>query len=434
MRRKWSVWLVSPLLLLAAGAHAVAKARPAEPLPFLELVTRGANQAAELPLIVALHGRGDTAEAFAALFGQLPVAARVVIPRAPHTWRSGQAWFLKARTEPGNSARIAAELLALSDRVAATAAAVRASRPTRGPTVVMGFSQGAMLTWATAVRHPDKFAAAFPVAGFLFPEMIEGGPRPLAPARLPPIVAFHGTVDPLVDVAEDRRGADLLIKRGARVDLRTYEGVSHAMVPAMRADLFAAMARALDPAGAPPLAGTEIAAVSDGGRARLPPVDRNAQDDCAAPALDPASPSHTAPGMAAAAACFRQAGRLGNAIRAWLALSMAFPRSIEAALAVRELGPAYEATGSFAQAAEAHQRYARTQPRAADARARLVRALCIWRELGVRDRAAAALAELERTSPAGAKLDPSRLCQDLGPIATVGAAAGGRGAAGAAGR
>ncbi len=62
---------------------------------------------------------------------------------------------------------------------------------------------------------------------------------------MPPIVAFHGGVDPLVSVDDDRRGVRLLEKRGVRVDLRIYPGVQHELPPVLVNDLFAALSRAL---------------------------------------------------------------------------------------------------------------------------------------------------------------------------------------------
>src|SRR5215470_18519990 len=81
------------IALLPATAVAARAARP-QPLPYLEVVTGGAAADAELPLVIALHGRGDTAEAFAPLFRELPARARVAILRPPHPWDGGQAWFL----------------------------------------------------------------------------------------------------------------------------------------------------------------------------------------------------------------------------------------------------------------------------------------------------------------------------------------------------
>jgi phospholipase/carboxylesterase len=241
-----------PRAALAFGFVAVlcapaapARAAPPKPLPFLylEVVTGGARADEPLPLVIALHGRGDTAEGFAPLFRELPVRARVAILRAPRPWGEGQAWFLGGWAPTDDRAAVAAELLSHADRVAATADAIRAARPTRGKPVVMGFSQGGMLTWAVALKHPRAFAAAFPVAGFLFPEMLE---RTAVDGRaMPPITAFHGAADTLVSADEDRLGARLLEKRGTRVDLRISPGVRHQMPPAMVGEIFASIARAL---------------------------------------------------------------------------------------------------------------------------------------------------------------------------------------------
>jgi len=226
-----------------APAAACARAKHVEPLPYVELVTGGAAADAELPLIIALHGRGDTAEDFAPVFRDFPARARVAVLRPPRAWGGGQAWFLAARAHVENRPGIAAELVGLADRVVATAEAIRAARPTRGRPIVMGFSQGAMLTWTIAVARPRAFFAAFPVAGFFFPETL--ATTRVDAAVMPEIVAFHGDADPLVPVDEDRRGVRALEKRGVRAALRVHPGLGHTLAPGLRADLFAAMARAL---------------------------------------------------------------------------------------------------------------------------------------------------------------------------------------------
>ena len=101
------------------------------------------------------------------------------------------------------------------------------------------------MAWTIAVRHPRAFAAAFPVAGFLVPEVLAG--KMNGGAGQMPIVAFHGAADRGVPLADDRRGVRLLEQRGGRADLRVYDGVAHEIPPRLRADLFAAMAAALTP-------------------------------------------------------------------------------------------------------------------------------------------------------------------------------------------
>jgi phospholipase/carboxylesterase len=237
--------LVVVLVTSLSGAAAAGAPARAEPLPYKEIVTGGAAPDAELPLVVALHGRGDTPEGFAPLFEGWMVRARIVIPRPPHPWGGGgHAWTPHDHVGPEKRAAIASDLLALSDRVVATADAVRRARRTRGPAVVMGFSQGGMMAWTIAVRHPRAFVAVFPVAGFLVPEVLAR--QSVAGVRLPAIVAFHGSADPLVALADDKKGVRLLEQQGGRAELRVHDGLGHT-IP--RADVLAAIAAALSARG-----------------------------------------------------------------------------------------------------------------------------------------------------------------------------------------
>jgi phospholipase/carboxylesterase len=243
---RFAVLLSVPFALVAcdpATAQRASDDRSTEPLPYLEIRTAGASADAELPLIVALHGRGDRPERFAPLFDDLRVPARIVIPRAPHAWGDGFAWFDFPRARPESGPRIAAELSRHADRVVATADAVRAARPTRGGPLVVGFSQGGMLAYAIAIRRPDRFAAVFPVSGFLFPELLTAPPRALR-STTPPIIALHGASDPLVSIDDDRRGIRLLAEHGVRVTLHEHDA-AHTITPAMRAQLFSEIERAL---------------------------------------------------------------------------------------------------------------------------------------------------------------------------------------------
>jgi phospholipase/carboxylesterase len=150
---------------------------------------------------------------------------------------------MEAHAHLENRPATAVELLRLAHRVVATADALRAARPTRGRPVVIGFSQGAMLTWAVAVAHPRAIAAAFPIAGFLFPEMLEK--TRIDAHAMPPIVAFHGDADPLVPVDEDRKGVRALEQHGVHAELRVFPGVRHEIPPALRDEIFASLAHAL---------------------------------------------------------------------------------------------------------------------------------------------------------------------------------------------
>jgi phospholipase/carboxylesterase len=182
-----------------------------------------------LPMVVAVHGLGDTPENLGdALVAELGRPARVILPRGPKPHGGGYSWFdLSASNEA---------MLAGIERATALVAGgvgeIVKRRPTRGKPIVLGFSQGGMITFALAARHPSLVGAAFPVAGFL--------PPPLDPPRgaaLPPLVAFHGAEDRVVPAQLARASVDRLRSLGVRAEIHVYDGLGHSISNELRGDL-----------------------------------------------------------------------------------------------------------------------------------------------------------------------------------------------------
>ena len=208
-------------------------------LVYEELVTGGAEANDELPLVVGIHGLGDSPAGVREIAARFPGRARFVLPRAPTPYGPGFAWFPYYGGR-GTAQQYADGVGGAATLVAATIRAVRASRPSTGKTIVTGFSQGGMITYALAAQHPDVVDAAIPIAGYL-PTLL----LPPADRRIPPIRSMHGDADPIVAFALDEASVAALRALGADVTLRTYPGVPHTMTEAMRVDLSAEIAAAL---------------------------------------------------------------------------------------------------------------------------------------------------------------------------------------------
>jgi phospholipase/carboxylesterase len=231
-----SVWLA--LVLVACGSTAPPAAAPTDTLAYLELLTGGAQASDTLPLVVALHGRGDTADGFTRAFRDMPTPARVVLLRAPiHEGESGDAWFTFQHVDTWQ--HVADDVDVLCDRVVATVDAIEAAHPSRGRPMLTGFSQGGMITYAMALRHPDRFGALYPVSGILITELYRHDHAD--PAHTPPIVAFHGTRDEIIPIDADREAIQTLETRGVHVDLHPHDA-THWLDGEMRADLWATIA------------------------------------------------------------------------------------------------------------------------------------------------------------------------------------------------
>jgi len=249
-KRRIVIGLFGLFLALPAACqrteHAKNETAPAPPpsetaqeppglLEYLEIVTAKARKTDPLPLIVAVHGLGDRPKHFKHLLEDLPLQARVVFPRAPISWGMGFAWF-RTRIASGDLRNLSTGIARAAKQVAVLVGVLKKKRPTRGEPILCGFSQGGMISFAVAVRHPESIGLAIPIGGVL--------PRPLWPkekkpdASYPPIRALHGGADALVlpgpttEAVEHLRGLDF------DVSLKKYPGVSHTVSGTMRRDLF----------------------------------------------------------------------------------------------------------------------------------------------------------------------------------------------------
>jgi phospholipase/carboxylesterase len=189
-----------------------------------QVLVGGARPGDELPLVVALHGRGGRASAFARLFRDLSIPARIVALEGPHTVDHGSAW-LSVRAHNGPEATVVRDLAALVPVVADEIAALRREFPTRGEPIVVGFSQGGMLAYALAVHRPELVSHAVVVGGYLPDALL---PRPRDPgSQAPRITALHGRWDVVIRKHRAERTAQALADRGYAPQLRIQAGSGH---------------------------------------------------------------------------------------------------------------------------------------------------------------------------------------------------------------
>lgn len=171
--------------------------------------------AGPFPAILLLHGwTGDENSMWIFAHG-LPENYLLVAPRAPYESPIGgyswypiiqeQKWPLVDDFKPA-----VRSLLNLMENWAESAPPANFSNLR-----LAGFSQGAALTYAFGLLHPEKVAALAGLAGFL-PEgsstMFSG-----QPLRGKPVYISHGTQDRLVPVDKARQAVKLFDQMGAEV-------------------------------------------------------------------------------------------------------------------------------------------------------------------------------------------------------------------------
>ena len=213
-----------------------APAAPADKseLEYIEVVTGGAAAEDPLPLIVAVHGLGDRPESFGRLVRGYSKPARFIMPRAPEPYHEGYSWFPLGRPLDNPPEPVIAQMKRSAARLAALIEELKVKRPTRGEPVILGFSQGGLMSYLVATRHPTRVKAALPVSGWL--------PNPLIPTALPAsaptIRAMHGESDTLIPAGPTQAMVEKMTRLGFQVTLKTWPGVPHTITRPMREELF----------------------------------------------------------------------------------------------------------------------------------------------------------------------------------------------------
>ena len=191
----------------------------------------GCEGGAEVPLAILIHGLGDRPRPDGVLdASRITAPLRLIMPQAPTPYYDGFAWF-PYRMRGNDPVTLARGIAGAADQLSRAIAQLAAQRPTRGRPLVTGFSQGGMLSFALALRHPDGIESSVPISGML-PEPLWPSDKP-AGKRFPRIVALHGDADEIVPIDPARGLVGRLRNLGYEAVLHEYPGVGHQITPAM---------------------------------------------------------------------------------------------------------------------------------------------------------------------------------------------------------
>jgi phospholipase/carboxylesterase len=166
-------------------------------------------------LWIMLHGLGDSLEGYR----WLPEAVGLpwmnyLLVNAPDEYYGGYSWFDFDGDAVAGIRRSRKLLFELLDRQ-------RAEGFSTDQTTLGGFSQGCLMSIEVALRYPHRFAGVVGISGCVCqPELLV---RELSPvAREQRILATHGTLDPILPLAETRRQIDLLKSAGLNIDFHEF--------------------------------------------------------------------------------------------------------------------------------------------------------------------------------------------------------------------
>jgi phospholipase/carboxylesterase len=210
-----------------------------EGVDYVELRSPGTSQDEQLPMIVALHSHGMTAEKMAELASHVTGRVRVIAPSGFEEAGLGRAWTTERDDDPQYATALgdaAAQLVNFLD-------AIQQCRPTVGKPIVAGYSAGADLAFALAVDAPQHISAAVGAAGWLPPEF---GPVGAA------LTAVHGRDDTAAPYERTALEIEARDGKGEPVTLVPMTGVGHSIAGALQLRWLQAMSEAARAASSSP--------------------------------------------------------------------------------------------------------------------------------------------------------------------------------------
>lgn len=195
-----------------------------------------ADAARRVPLVVALHGFGESGERFLERLpglehaglavawpdGPFPVEMREGNP--PQPARIGYAWYQYT----GDAAAFASALDFVGqhlDRLIAKWVGDHPIDPKR--VVLLGYSQGGYLAAAHALAHPERFAGLVAIATRIKTELFSDAH--LKTVRLP-VLAIHGRRDSHIALDRQRESIERLSALGISATLFEHDG-GHGLKP-----------------------------------------------------------------------------------------------------------------------------------------------------------------------------------------------------------
>ncbi|KTC51057.1 phospholipase [Pseudomonas fluorescens ABAC62] len=212
------------LTLMVGVAHADAELHTDLPLKYLEQTQSDARNE---PLVIFLHGFGSDEQDLFGIKDALPSTWTYLSARAPMPVQpSGFRWFAKAPGD-GDYDGVTADLqssAALIKDFVGKATVKYHTQPDR--VFLVGFSQGAIMSYEVALRDPSLVRGIAALSGSLLP-VLKAELKP--GARLDKLAIFigHGTLDQALPYASATRANEVLLELGLKPAFHGYPGMNH---------------------------------------------------------------------------------------------------------------------------------------------------------------------------------------------------------------
>ena len=180
------------------------------------------------PLLLMLHGYGSDENDLFSFAELLNDRFMVVSARAPQNlpW-GGYAWYDINFTNPaerfGNPDQAKQSMGMILELIKTIQQEFKTAR---SKTVLLGFSQGAILSYGLSLNYPELFSKVLAMSGYIFEEIM---PDVIAENKTRHLDYFqsHGTADEVIPVAWARNADKWLSEKKLKHVFKEYAGMGH---------------------------------------------------------------------------------------------------------------------------------------------------------------------------------------------------------------
>jgi len=226
-------------LLVSATVHAQSPLQTDLPLKYLEQTNADTpNQ----PLVIFLHGYGSNEQDLFGIKDDLPASYTYLSVRAPITMEEGSyQWFRKKGEGAYNGET---DDLKTSGQVLLDFIAQAAKKYHTEPdkVVLVGFSQGAIMSYEVALRHPEALGGIAALSGRILP-VLKSALKPDEKRQSLAIFIGHGKQDNRLPYKDGTEANSLLQSISLTPEFHGYEGLGHSISAAEIEDLNAWLQR-----------------------------------------------------------------------------------------------------------------------------------------------------------------------------------------------
>jgi phospholipase/carboxylesterase len=226
-------------LLASTAVHAEIPLRTDLPLKYLEQANvESRNQ----PLVIFLHGYGSNEQDLFGIKDELPPQYTYLSVRAPMTLEEGSyQWFRKKGEGAynGETDDLKTSRQVLLDFVAQAA---KKYHTETDKVFLVGFSQGAIMSYEVALRHPEAVGGIAALSGRILP-VLKSELKPDEKRQALAIFIGHGTADKRLPYADGTDADRLLQSLSLKPEFHAYPGLGHNISDAEMQDLNAWLIR-----------------------------------------------------------------------------------------------------------------------------------------------------------------------------------------------